>query len=384
MKRKKIPLYDLKIPAVAIREATGTLKSGWLSTGPNIKAFERAVARMNRVRHAAAVNSATAGLVTTLNAIDVRNREVVTTPFTFVATAEAILQAGALPVFADIDPVTLNLDPEQLQQKLSSNTAGIIPVDIAGYPADYDAIGGIAREFELPLIADASHALGATYQKKSIPQLSDAAIFSFHATKNLTCGEGGMVVTQHKALADRVRLLSRHGMSATAYQRRGDNAWAYDVTALGQKATMSELHAAIGLSQVPGFRKSQEKRRKLGERYLTNLAELSDFVEPPPSEKHIKPAWHLFIIKLNLARLTVDRNEFIRRMAARGVECGVHFIPLYEFTFYRDMGLTPAPFPNTAGAAARVVTLPLYPGLKLTDVDYVCEAIEKVCRSVSR
>ena len=169
MKQRKIPLYDLKIPAVAIREATNTLKSGWLSTGPKIKAFERAIARMNRVRHAAAVNSATAGLVTTLNAIDVRNREVVTTPFTFVATAEAILQAGALPVFADIDPVTLNVDPEQIQQKLSSNTAGIIPVDIAGYPANYDFIGQITREFELPLIADASHALGATYRKKSIP-----------------------------------------------------------------------------------------------------------------------------------------------------------------------------------------------------------------------
>ena len=234
-------------------------------------------------------------------------------------------------------------------------------------------------------MADAAHSIGAAYRERSIPRLCDVAVFSFYSTKNLTCGEGGLVATRHKVLADRVRTLSRHGISAGTFERKRRQAWEYDVTGVGYKAGLSDINAAIGLGQLTTFESDQARRRRLARRYLDNLADLVDLIELPVEYKHFRHGWHLFIIKLHLASLKIDRARFIKQLARNGIECGVHYQPLFEFSIYRqNLGLSPQHFPNAAYAGRRVVTLPLYPTMKLSDVDYVCDHLRRVLKKNAR
>ncbi|MFZ5979713.1 MAG: DegT/DnrJ/EryC1/StrS family aminotransferase [Candidatus Zixiibacteriota bacterium] len=377
----KIRLYDLKVSTKTINEVTRTLQSGWLTSGPKVALFEKAIARYAGVPYAAAVSSGTIGIMMALKLIGVQQgKEVVTTPFSFVATTEVILNCGARPVFADIDRRTLNIDPDQVSRKVNRNTACILPVDIAGYPADYEGLNEICDRFKVPLIADACHSFGAKYKRRSIPRVTDAAVFSFHATKNLTCGEGGMVLSRHREFMRSLKTMSLHGMTAGAYVRRQKKRWEYDVVNLGMKGNMSDIHAAVGLGQLEQFDLNQLKRRKIAERYIENLKPYADFLELPPEEKSVQSAWHLFIIKLRLTPLKISRDTFIREMAVRGVECGVHYKPIYELDFYRKLGQTAELFPETAYVWKRVVTLPMYPGLKLAEVDFICDAVERVLK----
>jgi perosamine synthetase len=382
----KVPLYQLKLSASARKELTSTLSSGWLTTGPKVRQFEKAVTAMMKVKYAAAVNSCTVGLRLTLKALGAGpGKEVLTTPFTFVATVEAILSVGAKPVLVDIDPHTLNIDADEILRKISRKSLAVVPVDIAGCPAEYGIINEICKKHSLALVADAAHSFAARYRNKTIPQVTDAAVFSFHATKNLTCGEGGMVVSRHKTLTERIKTMSLHGLTATAYERKRRQEWSYDVFEFGDKANMSDVHAAIGLGQLAVLEKEQAKRKKLVERYFNNLAALSDFIELPHCDKHVSHAWHLFIIKLHLSRLKIDRNRFIRLLAQYHVECGVHYRPVFELSYYRDtLGLSAQYFPNAAYAGQRVVTLPLFPGLTLKQVDYVCDCITDIVKRYRR
>jgi dTDP-4-amino-4,6-dideoxygalactose transaminase len=384
--KRSIPLFDLSLSAKARKEVASTLASGWLTTGPKVATFERAICRHLNVKYAAAVNSGTAGLYLTLKAIGAgKGRQVVTTPFTFIATVEAILMAGATPVFADIVPHTLNIDPEEVARKVSDRTVAIIPADIAGYPANYELLNKVADERSLYLVADAAHSFSTTYQSKTIPNITDAAVFSFYSTKNLTCGEGGMVLSKHKQLIDKVKCLSLHGLTSSAFERKLTNKWEYDVVDFGFKANMSDIHAAVGLGQLTTFKKDQTKRIALTKRYIKNLTGLSDFLELPIIEKHYRHGWYLFIIKLHLSHLRINRDRFIKLMANFGIECGVHYKPVFELTYYRDLlGLSEQYFPNAAYAGHRVVTLPLYPSLKVSDVDYVCDCISAIVTKHSR
>lgn len=378
MADRMIRLYELRLSADSFANVRDTLRSTWLTSGPRVKEFESAVARMCRVRYAAAVNSCTNGLVLALQALGLQGGEVITTPFSFVATAEAIMHAGAQPVFADIDPHSLTIDPEEVARKVTPRTRAIIAVDIAGHPAEYDRLRKVADHFTLPVIADAAHSFGAQYRRKSVAQVTDAAVFSFHATKNLTCGEGGMVVSRHKILADRVRLLAVHGLTKDAHRRREEAGWRYDVIAPGRKANMSDVHAAIGLGQLPEFERQQQKREALVQRYCANLSALSEYIDLPSPPKHIRHAWHLFIIRLNIDSLTISRDRFIDAMKARRVECGVHYIPMFELSLFRSAGLNEQIFPNAAWVGRRVVTLPLYPLLTFRQIDYICDAIADI------
>ncbi len=380
--KTRIPLFDLKVSAAAKKEVAKTLVSGWLTTGPRVAAFERAVAKLLGVRYVAAVSSATAGLQLALKAIDIGpGAEVVTTPFTFVATLEAIMATGAKPVLADINPDTLNIDPDEIERKITDHTGALVPVDIAGYPADYQRLGAISRELSIPVVSDSAHAVGAAYRNRSIPRLADAAVFSFYSTKNLTCGEGGMVVSKHKAMTETVRCLARHGLTSHAWTRKTGSEQAYDAIFEGFKANMSDVHAAIGLGQLGTFASDQKRRELLARRYLENLQDLSELAELPTIQRRYRHGWHLFIIRLHLSALKIDRDRFIRLMAVRGIECGVHYRPVFELSYYRDaLGLSPQYFPNSAYAGRRVVSLPLYPGLKASEVDYVCECAAEIIR----
>ncbi|HOP07592.1 MAG TPA: DegT/DnrJ/EryC1/StrS family aminotransferase [candidate division Zixibacteria bacterium] len=378
----KIPLFDLKVSAAARREVAEVLNSGWLTTGPKVAAFEKAVGEYLGVNQAVAVSSGTSGLQLLLTAIGAKpGCEIMTTPFTFVATIEAILATGARPVLADIDPATLNIDPEEVARKISSKTLAILPVDIAGYPADYPRLNKIADYHKLPLVTDSAHAIGGRYQNHSTPRLADASVFSFYSTKNLTCGEGGMVVSRHKMVIDAIRSLANHGLTSNAHARKAKGGWQYDAVRPGFKANMSDVAAAIGLGEIKSLDKKQKKRTALAQRYIRNLKQFSRYFELPTVASGFTHGWHLFIIRLHLSELKCDRNKFISLMALRGIECGVHYQPVFELSYYqRLLSLSPNYFPNTTYAGRRVVSLPLYPELTTVQVDQVCEAIEDVLK----
>ena len=374
--KNKILLYNIQLSKQAITNATKVLESGWLSPGKMTSEFEDKILSLTDAPYGVAVSSATDGLQLVLIALGVGyGDEVITTPFTFVATIEAIIAVGATPVFADIDE-NLNIDPEDVNRKIGSNTKAIIAVDIAGYPSDYDALNEICTEHKLPIIADSAHAIGSKYKEKSIVHHVDASVISLHATKNLICGEGGIVLTQHKMIADAIRILSRHGMTSQASERKENNSWEYDIATTGIKGNMSELHAAVGLGQMTVFEKEQEKRNEIVKQYIENLSTVSEYISLPKDPQNSTHGWHLFIIKLNLDTLTIERDAFIKEMAKLGVECGVHYKPIFEFTYYQaSFEMNPEEYPQTLQAWNRVVTLPLYPTLTLKDVDYICNQI---------
>ncbi|HOD65672.1 MAG TPA: DegT/DnrJ/EryC1/StrS family aminotransferase [candidate division Zixibacteria bacterium] len=383
---RRVPLFDLAVSPAARRYVNDALASGWLTAGPKVKAFEAAVARLTGVRHAAAVASGTQGLHLALAACGgVPGREVVTTPYTFVATVEAILLAGGTPVFADIDPHTLTIDPDAAARKVGKKTAAVVPVDIAGHPCDYPRLNDLCGAHNLPLVADAAHAIGGAYRRRAIPKLCDAAVYSFYSTKNLTAGEGGMAVSRHKELIDRIRLLARHGLTSSTYERKLSNRWEYDAVAFGWKANMAELSAAVGLGEIERFGANQRARAAAAARYRRHLAALAEYVVLPTEAPDCTHSWHLYIIKLRTEALRIGRDRFIREMAARGVECGVHYKPVYELSWYRRaFDLSARPFPNAEWAWRRAVTLPLYPTLAAADVDYVCACIAEIAAQFRR
>jgi dTDP-4-amino-4,6-dideoxygalactose transaminase len=213
----------------------------------------------------------------------------------------------------------------------------------------------------------------------SMPQLTDASVFSFYSTKNLTTGEGGAVVSKNEKLVDKVRLLSKHGLTSNAYDRKISGGWRYEASMLGYKANMSDIHAAIGLGELSTFASNQKKKEALAKKYMTKLNGLEELLKLPPENEHYQPAWHLFIVQLQTSRLRIDRDQFIEEMLSRGIECGVHYQPVFDLTYYSNLfSLSLEEYPHAAKAGKEVVSLPLYPTLKAADVDYVCDAIIEI------
>ena len=378
--KKTIRLFDIKLSSAAKKEVNNVMASGWLSTGSRVAEFESQLSQLLKVPYVAALSSGTAALHLALEATgDLKDAEIITTPFTFVATVEAIIMAGAKVVLVDINSDTLNISAEAAALKNRKKTKAIVPVDIAGLPADYSALKKLCKDHALKLISDSAHALGSKYQGKTMPELADASIYSFYPTKNVTTAEGGAVASKNKKLIEKVRLLSRHGLSSNAFQRQKSGGWGYDVPAFGYKANLSDIHAALGIGELKNFEKNQQKRAKLAGRYLQNLIQLSDFIKLPPAAPEICHSWHLFIIQLNLKRLTIDRNKVIAEMTKLGVQCGVHYQPIFELSYYRQaLNLKARDFPNTAKAGKAVVSLPLHTLLTMSDIDYVCECLSGI------
>ncbi|MEW5795594.1 MAG: DegT/DnrJ/EryC1/StrS family aminotransferase [Candidatus Zixiibacteriota bacterium] len=379
MAEERIPLFSIKLPPDVWRQVRGVLESGWLNTGPKTAEFERSIAALTGAKYSVAVSSATTGLQASLEALGAGpGREVITSSFTFAATAAAIIRTGAMPVLADIDPVTLNIDPDEVTRKVSPRTLCIMPVDMAGHPADYPELQAISAKRRLPIISDSAHSLGATVGRKAVARVVDVAVHSFQATKNLTTADGGMVLTHHQPVAERVRLLSQHATTSNAYERKKARRWDYDVLGPGLKANLTDVHAAIGLGQLSSFAARQTQRQKLAERYCRNLRSLSEYVAPPIVKPGFTHSWHLYIIRLHLSRLRIGRARFVALMSEAGIDCGVHYKPLFEMSFYRSLGFTPQFFPNAAYAGKRVVSLPMYPHLTTAQVDRVCDAVRDI------
>ena len=365
-----------------IQEVVDCLRSGWITTGPKTKQFEKEFAAfINGNVEAIAVNSATAGLHLALEAIGIKaGDQVITTPYTFTATAEVIRYLGADPLFIDVDPQSLNIDPKNLEKVITPRTKAIIPVHFAGLACQMDIIIEVAKKYDLKIVEDAAHALPATYNGKMIGSLdTDATIFSFYATKTITTGEGGMIVTRDPKLAERCRIMRLHGISRDVFDRYNSiiPSWHYDVIAPGYKYNLADIAAAIGIHQLKKATRFYAKRRQISQRYNESFAKLPIILPPNSNDSEIH-AWHLYAIRLT-DKAAISRDEFIKKMADRGIGCSVHFIPLHILTYWKQKyNLKEMDYPNAYNAYLSAVSLPIYTKMTDEDVNRVIAAVTEL------
>lgn len=376
-----LPLIDEE----EIQEVVDALKSNWLSKGPKTVEFEKRFAAYAGSEYAVGLNSCTAGLHLSLLAAGVGpGDEVITTPYTFVATANTIIHAGAKPVFVDIDPRTLNIDAARIVEKITPRTKAVIPVHFAGFPCDMDAIMAIARTYNLIVIEDAAHAVYTQHNGRMIGSIGDITCFSFYATKNLVTGEGGMVTTNNAELADRIRVMGLHGMSKNAWNRYSDKgSWFYEVEYPGFKYNMTDIQAAMGLRQLDKLNMMQEIRAQYADRYNRALSSLEGLILPHDDSRH-RHAWHLYVIRLQPGFLTIDRARFIEELKERGIGTSVHFIPVHLHPYYRSLGFRPGDYPQAESVYEGAVSLPLYPKMTVEQADRVIDAVTEVYRKYAK
>src|SRR5215467_5444107 len=332
-----LPFALPHITQAEIDEVVDTLRSGWLTTGSKTKRFEHEFAERVDAPHAVAVNSATAAMHLALDAIGLQpGDEVIVPVYTFTATAEVVVYFQAKPIFVDVDPITCNLDPAQLEKHITPRTRAIMVVHVAGLPAEMDAILAIARAYNLPVIEDAAHAFPAKYKDRMIGSISDLTAFSFYVTKTLGTGEGGMLTTANPEYAERARIMALHGISRDAWKRyTAEGSWYYEVIQAGYKYNMTDLAAAIGLHQLARSEWLLGRRQAIAQRYSEAFSQWPE-LETPPNPEHVEHAWHLYVLRLCLERLTIGRDAFIQALAKANIGTSVHFIPLHLHPFYRD------------------------------------------------
>jgi len=378
-RNKFLPFHKPSIEDEEISEVIDTLKSGWITTGPKTKLFEEKFREYVGSRYAIAVSSCTAGLHLGLVAAGIgQGDEVITTPYTFAATGEVIIQVGAKPIFVDVEKHSLNIDPEEIRKAVTPNTKAIIPVHFAGQPCRMAEIIKIAREHNLIIIEDAAHALAAEYNSEKIGNVGDITVFSFYATKNMTTGEGGMVTTNNSEFEKKIRLLSLHGLSRDAWKRyMNEGSWYYEIIDSGYKYNMSDIQAAIGLHQLSKLDRLQKVREKYVQMYNDGFKDISEIMVPPQAENS-KHAWHLYVIQLNLDLINVNRSKVISELSECNIGTSVHFIPLHLHPFYRDKFAFNSGFPNAEHAYERVISLPIYPAMSSEDVQYVIESVKRI------
>lgn len=362
-----------------IREVLATMRSGWLGTGPRVAAFETQFAAFKGVGANAvtAVNSCTAALHLSLLAAGIGpGDEVITSPLTFCATVNAILHTGATAVLADVDPLTMNIDPIRIEQRITARTKALLPVHFAGLPCDMDAINAIARRHRFAVIEDCAHALEATYEGRPTGTLGDFGCFSFYATKNMTTGEGGMVLARDIAQVGHMKTLALHGMTRDAWQRFSETGYRhYQVVEPGFKYNMMDLQAAIGLHQLKRVERGWKKRQAIWQRYQEALADLP-VMRPPEPPAHVRHAYHLYTVLIDEARCGISRDAFMGRMTAQGIGVGVHYLALPEHPYYQQhLGWDPDDTPCATAIGRQTVSLPLSPRLKPSDVARVIAAV---------
>jgi dTDP-4-amino-4,6-dideoxygalactose transaminase len=378
-----LPFHRPWIDDGEVQAVSNVLRSGWLTMGRTTFEFEEAFARTVGARYAVAVNSCTAALQLSLNAVGVGpGDEVITSVYTFASTAAVAVHLGATPVLADVLPGPLTIDPAQIAARITPRTRAIVPVHMAGVPADMDAILDLAGRHDLRVVEDAAHALPSWYGDRPIGSIGDLTAFSFYAGKNITTGEGGMITTDREEWANTLRQRRLHGIDRDAWKRyAGDGSWFYEVGYPGFKCNMTDLNAALGLEQLRKLERFHGIRSYYAGLYHTGLADLPELVLPeaPPSTQH---AWHLYIVRLNLDGLTIDRDTFVRLLRERNIGTSVHFIPLHLHRWYRDtFGYKPEDFPVALGAYRAAVSLPLYPRMSEADVWDVIDAVRDIVTS---
>ena len=365
----KVPFFRPSIGEAEIAEVVEVLRSGWLTTGPRVKELERRFAEAVGARHALALSSCTAALHLALEAIGLQRGEGVLVPtMTFAATAEVVRYFDAVPLLVDCDPVTLHLDLEDAERvvaKAGRAVRAIMPVHVGGLMVDVDAVAAFAARHGLVVIEDAAHTLPAARGGRSVGTTADLTCFSFYANKTMTTGEGGMVVTDRAEWAERMAVMSLHGMSRDAWKRyTGGGSWYYEIVAPGFKYNMTDIAAAIGIHQLARAEEMRAEREAIARELRGALAGLHDLVELPPDPPDVVHSWHLFPIRLKLDRLRIDRAAFIDAMKERGIGASVHWMPLHMHPYYRDTyGYRPEDLPRAAAVYPRLVSLPIFQGM---------------------
>jgi len=368
------PIGGAEKAAVAV-----VLGRGWLTSGPETARFEEEMQSHLGVKHALATSSGTAALHLGLLAAGVGpGDEVITSPYTFVATAEAIAYCGAKPVFVDVESGGYNIDPDLIEGAITPRTRVILPVGIGGIPCRSDRIRQIARRYKLAVVEDGAHTLGGSYKNKPIGRWADATAFSFYSTKNLTTGEGGMVVTDRAAWHKKMRVLSRHGLSKATWDRYGSRSWSYDVALQGYKYNMSDLLAALGRVQLRRFARLQKRREAVARWYRECAADIAglSFTEVPP---HCRSAHHLLMVRLTDRLLIKKRDRILSELARRNIGVSVHFIPLHAMThFRRRYGCKRGDFPRAEASFRATMSLPFYPTMTRDTVKRVVDTLRSV------
>jgi len=378
----EIPFHKPYITEDEISGVVDALRSGWITMGPTTVAFENNFKEYIGTKNAVSMNSCTACLHLALKAIDLREQDEVIVPsVTFTATAEVITYFRAKPVFVDIERETGNIDISKIEEKITKRTRAIIPVHYGGQPCDLDEILNLARKYNLSVIEDAAHAIPAWYKKRKIGTLADMTCFSFYATKPITTGEGGMVTTENDKWADRIKMLRLHGISRDAWKRyTKEGSWYYEVIEAGYKYNLTDLQAAIGLAQLKKVDWMWQKRKAISIQYTEALKPFEELTTPYVKADR-ESAWHLYVIRLNLEMLKIDRNQFIEELKNRGILTSVHFIPLYRHPYYRDiLGYTVDGFSASEWFYERVISLPIYPGMTDENVQFVIDTVSDVAR----
>lgn len=394
-----IPFALPSVGEEEIEAVVATMRSGWLTTGPRTKEFEQAFAAEVGSRHALAVNSATGGLHLAMEAVGIGADDLVLVPtWTFTATAEVARYLGAHPAFVDVEADTLNIDVKQLEQRVvalkrehGGRLKAIAPVHFGGQACEMDAILSIAQAYGLAVIEDAAHAFPTTVSSRTVHDserntrkigtVGHATVFSFYATKTIATGEGGMVTTEDDRLAERISLMRLHGISRDVWNRYTSTkpSWYYEVVAPGYKYNLTDIAAAMGLVQLGKAQVFQNGRDAIARRYHAAFAGHPALEIPLQRHAGDIHAWHLYVLRLNLERLTIDRNQFIHEMAQRGVGCSVHFIPLHLQPYWRERyKLDPALFPVATRAFERVISLPIYPNMDGSMVQRVIDAVLEI------
>ena len=377
----RVPFHRACVGEEEVQAVSEVIRSGWLTMGPKTIEFEAEFARYVGAKHAVAVSSCTAALHLALEALGVGvGDEVLVPTTTFTATAEVVTYLGARPVLVDVEEKTLNLDLEDAVRRITSRTRAIIPVHFAGQPCDLAAIHPLADLHGLKVIEDAAHALPATFRGATIGAISELTAFSFYATKTLTTGEGGMITTNNAAYAERMRLMRLHGIGNDAWKRySAAGSWFYEVLAAGFKYNMTDLQAALGLTQLRKCTTMRDKRHDIAARYTAEFQNIAA-LEPPTVLPDRESAWHLYVLRLHLDRLRIGRERFLTELKNRGVGTSVHFIPLHLHPFYRDQfRYLRGDFPVAEREYERCLSLPIYPGMSSEEIQFVTDAVAQTC-----
>ena len=365
----------------AIQEVVACLKSGWITTGPRVNQFTEDLQAYFQAPHVLPLASATAGLHVSLLAMDLEPKdEVITTPLTFAATLNTVVLAGGKPVLVDIDPHTLNLDMNQLEEAITPRTRVIMPVHFAGLPVDLDPIYDLAKQYNLRVLEDAAHAMGSAYKGKRIGSFGDTQVFSFHPNKNMTTGEGGCVVTRDQRLADQVARLRFHGIDRQAWNRYGKGGTQdYEIVLPGFKYNMMDIQAAIGIHQLKELGGFIARRHELANRYLEALSDWKQWTLPAQPAFEHDHSWHIFTPLINEDAAHMHRDEFMQAMKEKNIGTGLHYRAVHLYPYYREVfGFSPGDFPRAEEVCERIVSLPLFPSMTDSDHDRVLDVMYSI------
>ena len=378
---KLLPYGHQWIDEDDIAAVSEILHSDWITQGPKVTEFEKKFAGYVGARYAVAVNSGTAALHAACFAAQIeKGDEAITTPITFAASANCVLYQGGTPVFADIDSETLNINPEEIKKKITKKTKALIPVDFTGLPVDLENILQIAKDNNLIIIEDASHALGATYKDRKIGSISDMTIFSFHPVKHITTGEGGMITTNNKEYYERLKLFRTHGITKDKDKLLNyDGPWYYEMQELGYNYRLTDFQCALGLGQLKKIDKFISRRREIVKKYNCEFKNIPELKIPEINPVGFNSAWHIYMIQLNLERLKVGRKEIFEALRAENIGVNVHYIPVHLQPYYQKrFGYRLGDFPNAENYYSRAITLPVFPKMSDKDIDDVIKAAKKV------